>query len=296
MSDPVDVSSCLVEEKTIKVFYTKRDLILYALGIGVTDLRYVYEDDSDFSAFPTFPIVLNFTGTEQDIAGFPSEAMMEANVVPPLPGVKFLLDGERFLEVLKPIPEDGGLFEMRSKVLGVHKKGKGALVESVATLERDGVVYCRITSGAFLVGAKGFKDCGKSMSKAVPVPNRAPDYVVDSQTSEAQAALYRLSGDYNPLHIDPSAAEMNGFPKPILHGLCTFGFAASAVLKAVLGNDSTKFRSIRVRFAKPVFPGETLVTKIWREGSKAIFNVIVKERNVVVVNNAEVEFTPSAKL
>eukprot|EP01108_Squamamoeba_japonica_P003608 TRINITY_DN28_c0_g1_i2.p1 TRINITY_DN28_c0_g1~~TRINITY_DN28_c0_g1_i2.p1 ORF type:complete len:197 (-),score=62.52 TRINITY_DN28_c0_g1_i2:460-990(-) len=158
MSEFVDLTEDFKTSKTIAVSYTKRDLLLYALGIGETDLRFTYEDSDDFSVFPTFPIVLPFTGTENDVAGFPSEAMAEGAVMPGLPGTKFLLDGERYLEIVRPLPAEASEFRMTSRLVGVHKKGKGALVESESVIEdANGVAYVRMRSGAFLVGANGLK-------------------------------------------------------------------------------------------------------------------------------------------
>ena len=157
MTEAVDLSEHFRESKQIDVSYTKRDLILYALGIGASALRFVYENDGDFAAFPTFPIVLPFTGTADDVVSFPSEAMMDGSVMPPLPGTKFLLDGERYLEVLRPLPPDGARMQLRTKLVGVHAKGKGAVVDTEAVLERDGQAFVRMCNGAFVVGARGFK-------------------------------------------------------------------------------------------------------------------------------------------
>jgi len=293
----VDVRSFLGQEKEVEVAYNRRDLIVYAVGIGCSELRFVYENDPSFSPFPTYPIVLGFKGTDQDVVSFPSPAMMDGMVVPPLPGSRFVLDGERYLQVLHPLPKDGGKLKLRSKLIGIHKRGKGALVETESTLyDEGGISYMRLISGSFVVGAKNFQPeaAGQSFSEKLNTPSREPDAVDECPTSEFQTHIYRLSGDYNPLHIDPAFAAMNGFQRPILHGLCTFGYAARAVLKHFADNDPSKFKAIKCRFASPVIPGETLITKMWREGTRVIFNTLVKERGVVVVNNAFVELHDSA--
>lgn len=240
-----DISAHLGTKKSIPVSYTRRDLILYSLGIGATEPQFVYENDSGFAAFPTFPMVLGFKGKEQDVVSFPSPAMMESMVAPPLPGTRFALDGERCLEILKPLPSTCTEFNLKTTLVGVHARGKGALVETESLLEgKDGEVFVKIVSGAFMVGAKGFtpKALGVSFSEKISVPARGPDAVVTMKTSPDQTHIYRLSGDYNPLHIDPTFAKMNGFKQPILHGLCTFGFAARAVLKEFGGNDPSRFK------------------------------------------------------
>ena len=143
--------------KSIDVTFNRRNLILYALGIGSSELKFTYEDSADFSAFPTFFIVLPFAAGQNDVVGFPSPAMMELNVTPPVAGVKTLLDGERYYEVLRPLPVEG-TFKCTTKFLGIHARGQGgALVESSTELSMGGVTYVRFVSGAFLVGAKGFK-------------------------------------------------------------------------------------------------------------------------------------------
>jgi len=241
--------------------------------------------------------VLPFKGTESDVLSFPSPAMMKSMNTPPLPGTKVALDGERYLEILHPLPLEGE-FKLTSKVIGVHKRGKGALVENEVTISDDTKTYVRMVSGVFLVGAKNFEpeSAGQTNSEAIQPPSREPDALDDTVTSPYQTHLYRLSGDYNPLHIDPKFAKMNGFKEPILHGLCSLGIAAHAILKQYGGNDPNQFKSIKLRFAKPVFPGETLQTRMWKEGNKIVFVVVAKERNEVVVNNAYVELKPKANL
>jgi (3R)-3-hydroxyacyl-CoA dehydrogenase / 3a,7a,12a-trihydroxy-5b-cholest-24-enoyl-CoA hydratase / enoyl-CoA hydratase 2 len=128
------------------------------------------------------------------------------------------------------------------------------------------------------------------------VPNRKPDSILEMTTTLTQAHLYRLSGDYNPLHIDPTMSQMNGFEKPILHGLCTFGHAARAVLKSFADSNPERFRAIRCRFVSPVTPGDTLVTEMWKEGDRIIYVTKVKETGKTVIANAYVDLHPSSKL
>jgi len=271
-------------------------VIIYALGIGSHDLKYVYELDGDFAAFPTYPVAASFKGTEIDVISFPPPAMMMLPPGIPMINPAMILHGEQYLEVLKPIPTEGK-FKAVTKVLGLHDKGKGALQEMETTLfDESGAAVCKLVNGAFIRGLTGFKSAGKTMSMDVPIPKRPADKIVEEKTSPYQAHIYRLSGDYNPLHIDPETATSVNFKEPILHGLASFGFAARAVLATFGNNDPARFRAIKVRFASPVYPGETLVTEMWKEGNRVIFNCKVKERNIVVLNNSFVDLLPPAKL
>jgi len=293
----LDVTRYIGQESSTTVSYNRKDLILYAVGIGCTELPFVYENAPGFAPFPTFPIILPFKGTSVDVLSFPSPALMATMNTPPLPGTKVGLDGERHIEVLHPLPLEG-TFQLKSKLTGIHKRGQGALVESEMTISDDKTTYVRIISGTFLVGAKNFEpeNAGQTNSESVKLPTREPDAVEESVTSPYQTHIYRLSGDYNPLHVDPRFAKISGFKEPILHGLCSLGVATRAVLKTFAGNDVSQFKSVKLRFAKPVLPGETLVTRMWKEGNKIIIEVLVKERNLVVINNAYVELKPKANL
>jgi 3-hydroxyacyl-CoA dehydrogenase/3a,7a,12a-trihydroxy-5b-cholest-24-enoyl-CoA hydratase len=303
MSDkkaPMETASYITGEwsKPIPVKYNTRDLITYAIGIGSSDLRFTFENDGDFEAFPTYPVVLGFKGDGESTLPFPSKMMMMGAPQPRLPGVKVGLDAERYIEMVNPIDPEGAELFMQDKLIGVHKKGSGALTETEARLvDKDGKVYYRLISGGFGVGAKNFVDSGTTNSESIKPPQRAPDAVDEIATSEHQAYSYRLSGDYNPLHIDPVFAKKAGFPGPILHGLCSLGVASRSVLKTYGGNDASTFKSVKLRFASPVMPGQTLVTKMWKESpTKVLFVTEVKETGKVVISNAFMEFAPSAKL
>jgi acyl dehydratase len=291
MPETVNGADYLTSEwDTIPVSYNRRDLITYAVGIGCTELPFIYELNPGFAAFPTYPIVLAFKGSDQDIVTFPSPAMMKIPMVL-LPGTITGLDGERYIEQIAQIPAAGAELMLRQKVIGVHKKGSGAIVENLAEIfdNKTGQVYTKMVSGSFLVGASGFTDAGETFSASVKPPAREPDAIVEEATSEFQAQAYRLSGDYNPLHVDPEFAKAVGFEQPILHGLCSLGFATRALMKTYCDNDPTKFKSVKLRFASPVLPGQTLVTSMWKDGSKVIFTVAVKETGKVVINNATFE-------
>ncbi|TXT13599.1 hypothetical protein VHUM_00966 [Vanrija humicola] len=287
--DPEVVKEAKRNSKTESEFtYTNRDVILYNLGIGAKakELDWTYENADNFGALPTFGVIPQFE----------AQAGLSFDFVPNF-NPATLLHGEQYLAIKAPIPTEGTLVST-VRLREVLDKGKAAAVTSVVETRdkatgdlifvNEGTVFLR-GSGGF-GGKKTGSDRGASTAANVP-PKRAPDAVVEEKTSEDQAALYRLSGDYNPLHIDPSFSKIGGFPKPILHGLCSFGIAGKHVLKTF-----GPYEDIKVRFAGVVIPGETLVTEMWKEGDKVIFNVKVKERNAVAISNAAVTLAPGASL
>jgi len=282
---------------TVPVEYNTRDLLIYGLGIGSRDPRFVYEHHSDFAAFPTYPIVLTFKGDSFDALSFPSPTMMSFPQVP-LKGVKVGLDAEKYIEKVNELPKEGCKLQLVGSTCGVHKKGSGALVEQEFTLQdAQGKVYYKLVNGAFLVGAKDFKDSGKTFSKNATPPKEAPAHTIETPTDVHMPSFYRLSGDYNPLHVDPQFAKMGGFSAPIMHGQCTMGHVARQILDAVAGGDQKRFKSIQLRFASPVYPGETLVTEVWKESAtEFIFQTTVKETGKVCVNNGRFILTPEGKL
>jgi 3-hydroxyacyl-CoA dehydrogenase/3a,7a,12a-trihydroxy-5b-cholest-24-enoyl-CoA hydratase len=198
-----------------------------------------------------------------------------------------LLHGEQRIELLAPIPTSGTLVTT-PVVKAVYDKGKGALIVTEAeTKDEKGTLLFRNVFGAFVRGEGGFGgDRGSSEPRNLP-PNRPADEVVEMKTLPQQALLYRLSGDRNPLHADPEFAKMAGFPTPILHGLCTFGHVGRAVLAKCCNDDPGRLADFEVRFSGVVFPGETIVTEIWRESkNRVVVQARTKERGEAVVSNA----------
>uniref|UniRef100_A0A3Q1F536 Hydroxysteroid (17-beta) dehydrogenase 4 n=1 Tax=Acanthochromis polyacanthus TaxID=80966 RepID=A0A3Q1F536_9TELE len=264
--------------------FTHTQCILYALGVGMSTkdpdhLRFLYEGSQDFSCLPTFGVI-------------PSQAAMMEGGLSSVPGLNIdftqVLHGEQYLELYKPLPTSGKLTS-EATIADVLDKGSGALILLDVHTYNGSELVCYNQFSVFVVGAGGFGGKRTSEKASVPPPKRAPDAVVIDSTTRDQAALYRLSGDWNPLHIDPSFAAMGGFKAPILHGLCSFGFAARHVLKQFANNDPSRFKAIKVRFVKPVMPGQSLQTEMWKEGSRIHIQCKVKETDAVVLAGAYVD-------
>jgi 3-hydroxyacyl-CoA dehydrogenase/3a,7a,12a-trihydroxy-5b-cholest-24-enoyl-CoA hydratase len=264
--------------------YTERDVALYALGIGAPadpldqdELKFVYELSSiGFQVFPTFPVVFSYEFNRNvplgEIAGIKYNPMM-------------VLSGEQYLRILKPLPPSGTVTST-VKVSDIFDKGSGLLMMTdVDSYDENDEHLVTARASLFMRGLGGFGG-ERGPSNRWEVPPRAPDVIHEETTRPTQALLYRLAGDDNPLHADPPMAAIGHYEKPILHGLCTMGFATRAILKRCADNDPSRFDSISVRFSRHVFPGETLVTQIWRETENAIlFQTLAKERDVVVLSH-----------
>jgi 3-hydroxyacyl-CoA dehydrogenase/3a,7a,12a-trihydroxy-5b-cholest-24-enoyl-CoA hydratase len=289
-SDWIDVDEALgyeFPEQTSS--YDERDLALYALGVGAAkdgtgELDLVYEMAQDgFKALPSYGVI------------------PAINVILDLgkrgvtaPGLSYGLDrvlhGEQRLELKRPLPKNATLTH-KARISDIFDKGKGALVvTTIESFDEDGDLLAVNEVTTFVRGAGGWGgERGPSSDKNTP-PDRKPDVVVEEKTAPNQALLYRLSGDWNPLHADPAFAKAMSFDRPILHGLCTFGFSVRHVLSELAPDgDPRYFKSVDVRFAKTVYPGETLITEAWKEGDKLIFQTKVKERDEVCLSNGAIE-------
>ncbi|MDE2462932.1 MAG: MaoC family dehydratase N-terminal domain-containing protein [Alphaproteobacteria bacterium] len=265
----------------LKASYGDRETMLYALGIGFgrdplneAELPFVYENG--LKAVPTMATVI----------GWGASGVMSKS------GINYLMvvHGEQRLTLHKPLPTTADV-EMDERVVGIWDKGegKGAILVTERSIRQAGSAepLCTLMSTIFARGDGGFGGPKDGAPSPHALPERAPDVVHACDTRADQALLYALSGDRNPLHRDPQFAKMAGFPRPILHGLCTYGTACRAVLSAICNYDAAKITGFDVRFSAPVFPGETIVTEMWRDGAVISFRAKVKERDVVVLNNGK---------
>jgi len=260
--------------------YTSKDSILYALGVGLSadpmdmdQLRFTYEEDQ--LALPSMAVVLAYPGFFLKDPEF---------------GVDWVkvLHGEQGIEIHKTLPAAAKVVgETRFTEIIDKGEGRGALLFSERKVfeKSTGDLLCTLTSTTFARGDGGFGGPAVDAPKPHSIPDRTPDSVVEFPTLPQAALIYRLSGDMNPLHADPRVAKAAGFEQPILHGLATLGVAGHALLKDVCGYNPEKFKSMALRFTSPVYPGETIQTEIWKDGSEVSFRSRVKERDVVVLNN-----------
>jgi acyl dehydratase len=262
---------------------TRRDTILYALGVGLgadpcdeQQLRYVYEEK--LQALPTMAIILGYPG--------PWHAQGDTGITR-----SHVVHGEQGFRILKPLPVEGEVTG-KTRVTGVVDKGKdkGALVMTESTVkDASGGAICALTSTTFCRADGGFGGPDGPVNTPHPVPDAAPQHVCDLPVLPQAALIYRLSGDYNPLHADPAYARKAGFKMPILHGRCTFSIAGHAILKTLCGYDPARFVAMEGRFSSPVYPGETIRTEMWRDGNVVSFRATVPARGATVLNNGRAE-------
>jgi acyl dehydratase len=264
--------------------YAARDTMLYALGLGFgqdpmneADLRFVYE--KDLRALPTMVCVLAPSG----------RAMREANT-----GIDWtkVVHGEQSFRLHSPLPAAATVVA-RPRITDVVDKGagKGAVLSTERTLtdKATGERLATLTHTTFCRADGGFGGPKRPSPPPAAVPERAPDAVCDLATRPEIALIYRLSGDYNPLHSDPAHARAAGFPRPILHGLATFGIAGRAILQTLCGYDPRRLVAMEGRFSAPVYPGETIRTEMWIDGASVSYRTRIAERDVIAISNGRAE-------
>jgi len=256
----------------VRTSWESKDALLYAVGVGAgtSELAFTTENTKDTPqrVLPTFAVIVGMGGVPLGKIGSFNHAM--------------LVHGEQGIELQGEIPPDGEV-ESTGRVAAIWDKGKGAVVEleSQSVLVSTGEPLLKTRSSMFIRGEGDFGG-ERGPSVKFDLPDRAADHEVVYTTREDQALTYRLSGDRNPLHSDPSFAKMGGFEKPILHGLCTYGFTGRALLHTLCGGDPARFKSMDARFSKPVMPGDVLTVRMWVEGSECRFQTSNQDGDVVI--------------
>ena len=270
----------LIEFKfpAVEQTYSKTDSMIYALGLGYgtrpldpQHLRFVYEDGVE--TVPSMCVVLGYPGF------WLREPRLGADWVR-------MLHAEHYFEVHRPLPANGTI-NSNHKLLAVNDKGpdKGALVYLEKRLtDHAGAMLATVRQTLFLRGDGGCGNFGVPPADPSALPQRAVDRTLSIQTYPNSALLYRLNGDWNPIHADPKVAKTAGFDKPILHGLCSMGLATRAVIECYCDGDPRGFRSLFVRFSRPVIPSDTVKFEFFDEPSSVSFRAVAIERDVVVLD------------
>jgi acyl dehydratase len=282
---PLDPEKLLaLEIPDVEHTYGPRDCILYALGLGLgqdpmdeNQLAFVYE--KGLKVLPTFAVV----------QGYSAYWLRREEL-----GITWthVVHGEHGLVLHRPVKPQGTVIG-RTRILDVVDKGaeRGALVYSQRQIidKASGDLLATLKQTTFCRADGGFGGAQRAQPAPHAIPERAPDLVCDLPTRPETALIYRLSGDVNPLHAEPAFARAAGYPRPILHGLASFGIAGHALLKSLCNYEPARFKAMSGRFSAPVYPGETIRTEIWRDGDVVSFRARVAERDVIVLNNGRAE-------
>jgi len=269
----VDLSVIGRKTEPVVFQYTWKDVVLYALGVGASadELSFVYENaPGGLKVLPSFCVVpaikaYPYIGENIDYSRF--------------------LHGEHMIRLSRPIPPEGEIVQV-GEVTHIYDKGKGAVYHIQITGEtKEGKHLYDVEWIAFYVGAGGFGgDSGPRSETVTPPEGVEPDFSISYRVAANQAAIYRLSGDLNPLHLDPAAAARGGFDRPILHGLCTYGFATRAIVTGLLDGDVARLKEFSARFTDVVYPGDILTTQGWKDEARYIIQV--KSQRAIVMSNA----------
>lgn len=266
--------------------YGDKDVMLYALGIGLGGDP-MNEDELSFVTEKALKVVPTAATVLASGAGRGEPLPQREGHRESRPNFLMLVHGEQKVELHRPLPPTG-TFTTQSRTIGAFDKGEGkgaVLVNETVWTDEAGEKVATLTSSSFCRGDGGFGGPSEGAPEPHMVPSRAPDLTVSFATREDQALLYRLNGDRNPLHSDPDSARRSGFPRPILHGLCTYGITCRAVLQAITGFDPDQIASHQARFSAPVFPGDTISVDLWRDGKAISFEARVEARGATVIKN-----------
>lgn len=278
---PIDPSVAVgAELPEVSFSWSPSDVALYHLAVGAAadpmdPAGLAYVDDTEPKVLPTFATVAaSFHATEPPTVSFPGVDIDLAKVV----------HGAQQITPHRPIPATGSA-TTRTRIVEVQDKGSAAvIVQESETLDDDGTPLWTARSSIFAKGEGGFGG-ERGTSSKVEYPDRGPDHRLEVPTLPQQALLYRLCGDRNPLHSDPVFASAAGFPRPILHGLCTYGTVCRAIVDNLLGGDPSAVGDFSTTFAGVVFPGETLVVSVWEDGDRIIAQAGVAEREAAALGN-----------
>jgi acyl dehydratase len=269
---PIDPSAVGAVGSAVKKSWTSKDALLYAVGVGAgtSELAFSTENTKDTPqrVLPTFAVIIGGGGAPFDKIGTFNPAM--------------LLHGEQGIELFDEIPPDGEI-ESTGRVSAIWDKGKGAVIEmeSESINVATGKPLLKTTTSVFIRGEGDFGG-ERGASAKFEAPTRAADHQVTYSIREDQALTYRLSGDRNPLHSDPAFAKMGGLDRPILHGLCTYGFTGRALLHSICDGDPTRFKSMHGRFSKTVLPGDDVTVSMWVDGNECTFQTRSQGGDIVI--------------
>ncbi len=265
--------------------WTSKDALLYAVGVGaglgdpLRELEFTTENSEGITqqVLPTYAVLISQAPTGRNLGDFDRALLVHA---------------EQAFELHRPLPV-AGTVRTTARVTGIYDKGSGALVttENEAVDAATGEKLVTARSGTFIRGEGGFGG-DRGPSEPWNLPQREPDHTVVLETRPEQALIYRLSGDRNPLHVDPKFAARGGFAKPILHGLCTYGVTGRALLHVLCGSDPARFTSMSGRFTRPVWPGEALTISIWVAGNGTAQFQTANKEGTIVIDRGLTRFAP----